>query len=237
MSKLTQGSVSNSFLALPTGGMCQAKGLFIGNSDQSNIPLIVMNQTHSNNWVHIESNHGVVQLVSRGNEFSQKPSDTGCFQPQVGHQNASPFSNVGSIYELDSDALITKSEGVILSVKTADCLPVLVVADPFIAVIHAGRVGTLHSITRNVMMYLKQQGVDFVHVWYGPHSCVCCYEVDQETNTHFDLVLDNTQQIEAVFGSRNSISYAGYCTQCHSNLFYSYRCGDEFNRNVFYLKK
>jgi len=234
---MSQDVLSDSLLGLPLGGMCTTKAKFIGHSDQSNIPLIVMNQTHSSDWAHIDSNYGGIQLVSKGNEFSRKSADIGCLQPKMAHPNSSPFSTVGPIYEINSDALITKSEGVILSVKTADCLPVLVVADPFIAVIHAGRVGTIHSITRNVLMYLKQQGVTFVHIWFGPHSCVCCYEVDEETATHFDLVLGNTQQVESVFGSNHSINHANYCTQCHSNLFYSYRCGDEFKRNLFYLKK
>ena len=234
---MSQDVLLNALLALPFGGMCNIKDRFIGISDQSNVPLIVMNQTHSNNWAHIDSNYGGIKLVSRGNGFSQKPLGIEGVQPKIGHQNETPFSTVGPIYELDSDALITKSEDVILSVKTADCLPILVIADPFIAVIHAGRVGTLNAITKNVMMYLKQQGVTFVHVWFGPHSCVCCYEVDQETATHFDLVLGNTQQVESVFGSNYSINHANYCNQCHSNLFYSYRCGDEFKRNLFYLKK
>jgi len=237
VSKMNQAVLSDSLLALPLGGMCNLKDQFIGNSDQSNVPLIVMNQTHSNVWSHIEFNQDGLQLISSNKEHVQNNAKNGIFKPQVCHQNADPFSRVGSIYELDSDAVITSSKNVILSVKTADCLPILIKADPFIAVIHAGRVGTLDSITKNVMIFLKKQGVNFVNVWYGPHSCVCCYEIDQETNTHFDLLLNNTDQIKSVFGSSYLINYANYCTQCHSNLFYSYRSGDEFKRNVFYLKK
>ena len=82
-----------------------------------------MNQTHSSDWAHIDSNYDGIQLVSKGNEFSRKSADVGCLEPKKVHPNASPFSSVGPIYEIDSDALITKSKDVILSVKTADCLP------------------------------------------------------------------------------------------------------------------
>ena len=51
----------------------------------------------------------------------------------------------------DTDAIYTTQENILLTVKTADCLPILIFhPKPLIAVIHAGRKGTDQHITTSV---------------------------------------------------------------------------------------
>ena len=139
-------------------------------------------------------------------------------------------------YSLDCDAMISDDLSVILSVRTADCLPLFIVGDGYFSVVHAGRVGTLNSIVKRVCLTLKYLGVTNISAWFGPASCVCCYEVDRDTNTHFDLYESNRDQILSVYPNYNHYEPSIYnCTQCYPDDFYSYRMGDKKNRNIFYL--
>jgi YfiH family protein len=83
------------------------------------------------------------------------------------------------------DALLTDQEGIVLSVRTADCLPVLLV-DPLqraVAAVHAGWRGGLQHIV--------EKAVGVVHAAFGsnprrmlaavgPGIRACCYEVGEE---------------------------------------------------------
>ncbi len=83
----------------------------------------------------------------------------------------------------EADAMITAEPGVILAVKTADCLPILLL-DPvhkIAAVVHAGWKGTVLRITRKVLRRLRQEfrtdPADLL-VALGPVIGPCCYAVD-----------------------------------------------------------
>ena len=83
-----------------------------------------------------------------------------------------------------ADAVISLRPGLFAGIKTADCLPILVL-DPvrrISAAIHAGWKGTLLRITRKVLrLLLEDQGakVDDLIVALGPAIGPCCYEVDE----------------------------------------------------------
>lgn len=211
-------SFSASFMAYTKHGL-------IGDAHAST--LIAMNQTHSNTVASIEAMDGsLLAKYSNGDVGSLDSAE---------HLNASVIDYSGEVNVVDADACITSEKNVLLSVKTADCLPILLDADPYIAVIHAGREGTIHEITYRVCQRLIEQGVSSVHAWFGPASCLFCYQIDRDTNTYFDLVGENKDQITAAFHSSATIDVSDACTQCESRLFYSYRSGDPVNRNVFYL--
>ena len=131
----------------------------------------------------------------------------------------------GRHYLVDCDALICNDSRVLLGVKTADCLPIFIVGDGYFSVVHAGRVGTLDLISFNVAVAMRAYGVSNVSVWFGPASCVCCYEIDANTRTHFDLILSNRSQIQRVYPNA-SVYFSGdqyQCTQCAPDAFYSFR--------------
>ena len=187
-------------------------------------PCYFMKQTHSNRVAFIES---------IGSEFLVR------FDSKILRLEKIDVDYQDSNYVVESDALITDQRELGLAVKTADCLPIYIVGGKYISVIHAGRVGTLSGVTKNVCLYLKYLGVDEIKVWFGPSSCVCCYEIDSDTNTHFDMIYSNKFQIESEFPIDN-IQYhiprnEYVCTQCNSDTFYSYRFGDDLLRNYFYL--
>lgn len=207
--------------------MAFTKAPLVGRSQAS--VLISMNQTHSKDVVLIEKTPaGLVAKNSMGDSTPMAQDD---------HGNGAVIDFLGPQFVVKADACITCERNVLLSVKTADCLPILLAASGYIAVIHAGRQGTLNGITRQVCEQLKQMGGSIPIAWFGPATCLFCYQVDRDTNTYFDLVEDNRSQIMGVFGAEAVIEYSGACTQCESNLYYSYRSGDLLSRNVFYLSK
>jgi len=88
------------------------------------------------------------------------------------------------------DASITNRSGLLLSVQTADCVPILLV-DPksrAIAAIHAGWRGTLARIVvkaiGQMQMQFKSNPADLLAA-IGPSIGGCCYDVGTEVATQF----------------------------------------------------
>jgi purine-nucleoside/S-methyl-5'-thioadenosine phosphorylase / adenosine deaminase len=83
-----------------------------------------------------------------------------------------------------ADAIITSTPGIYPAIKTADCLPILLL-DPVRRVagaIHAGWRGTVLRITRKVVRMMKTRfGTDpsDLIAGLGPAIGPCCYEVDE----------------------------------------------------------
>lgn len=88
------------------------------------------------------------------------------------------------------DALVTDQAGILLTVRTADCLPVLLV-DPkrrAIAAVHAGWRGALARITQKTVGEMQRlYGSDPCNLLaaIGPSIRVCCYEVGEEVEEAF----------------------------------------------------
>lgn len=80
------------------------------------------------------------------------------------------------------DGLVTRSRGVVLMVRAADCVPVLL-ADPdagVVGAVHAGRAGVLAGVVTAALELMGDQGARQVTGWIGPHVCGRCYEVPPE---------------------------------------------------------
>jgi purine-nucleoside/S-methyl-5'-thioadenosine phosphorylase / adenosine deaminase len=83
-----------------------------------------------------------------------------------------------------ADAIITSTPGIYPAIKTADCLPILLL-DPVHRVagaIHAGWRGTVLRISRKVVRMMKAHfGTDPADLvaGLGPAIRPCCYEVDE----------------------------------------------------------
>jgi len=81
------------------------------------------------------------------------------------------------------DAIITNRPGLALCVKTADCVPVLMVdmEKRIVAAVHAGWRGTALNISGKVLRLLTERygtGPKDVQAAIGPAIGACCYEVD-----------------------------------------------------------
>lgn len=143
----------------------------------------------------------------------------------------------------EGDALVSAAPGCLLAVRTADCLPILIV-DPenrAVAAVHAGWRGTVGAIVQNAVEAMRVQfgsrEGDLVGV-IGPGIGSCCFEVgpevagefrrsfperlDLDTRTRIDLAEANRRQLCQVGVRLERIVTAGLCTCC-GREFHSYR--------------
>jgi YfiH family protein len=147
------------------------------------------------------------------------------------------------------DALVTNQPEVLMTVRTADCVPVLV-HDPVhgvVAAIHAGWRGAVEGIIPRTLSTMTQRfGSEprWIRVGIGPSVGPCCYEVDEPVlerlrqrfpdwrtvvrdtgrgRAILDLRSLVRRQAEATGVPQQAIGTVNVCTACHPHLFYSYR--------------
>src|SRR5579883_2911524 len=90
----------------------------------------------------------------------------------------------------EGDGLITSEPGMVVGIKTADCVPVLL-ADPVshaVAAVHAGWRGSAQNIASaavNELVTRYGARAQDLHAAIGPSIGVCCYEVSPEVARQF----------------------------------------------------
>lgn len=136
----------------------------------------------------------------------------------------------------EGDALLSNTPGVTVAVKTADCLPILLVdgANRAVAAVHAGWRGTVRQIARRSVDAMRQafatRPADLLAVM-GPGIGACCYEVGPEVAAEFGLSgrarvnLPEVNRLQLIAeGIPAAQIYASkLCTQCRPEDFWSYR--------------
>jgi len=134
------------------------------------------------------------------------------------------------------DALIEATPGSAVAVRTADCIPILLVdtRNRAVAAVHAGWRGTVAQIVSNAIEEMHRRfgtvGAD-LHAAIGPGIGKCCYEVGPEVaaqfgeqgRAHIDLVEANRAQIQAAGVTPDRIYASNLCTMCRLDEFHSYR--------------
>jgi hypothetical protein len=136
----------------------------------------------------------------------------------------------------EGDALVTARDGVSVSVRTADCYPILLADDRnrVVAAVHAGWRGTAaHIVVRALEEMHRLYGTNPVGVYaaIGPGIGECCYEVGAEVARQFgfnqagriDLAAINRRQLLDAGVAEHRIDVLGGCTKCDAHLFHSYR--------------
>jgi len=136
----------------------------------------------------------------------------------------------------EGDALLEDAPGSVVAVKTADCIPVLLVDDRHraVAAVHAGWRGTAAEIAaRSVEAMTRRFGTSAadVHAAIGPGIGACCYEVGPEVREQFggqgrgplDLTAENVRQLERAGVTRARIYASNLCTMCRIGEFHSFR--------------
>ena len=87
------------------------------------------------------------------------------------------------------DGLVTDTKDLLLSVRTADCVPVLLCNKQatVCAAVHAGWRGTLGNITKNAIAVMEQHGAKKCDIIAAIGPCIgqCCYEVGKELFEYF----------------------------------------------------
>jgi YfiH family protein len=179
-----------------------------------------------------------------------KEGDTGGLGTKVVEKTDSATVHDSSAAPLilgEGDALVTNRPGIVLSVITADCAPLLFF-DPEIRVIgaaHAGWRGSVKEIASRVVAALaKEYGASpgRLRVAIGPRIGPCCYEVGKEVlnrlrpdrfdgtvsrpardRGYLDLAALNRLQLMEAGVPPEAIRIAPLCTACRSDRFFSYR--------------
>jgi YfiH family protein len=137
------------------------------------------------------------------------------------------------------DGSFTSQAGVVCTVMTADCLPILLtdIQGSFVAAVHAGWRGLADGIIENSLSNIKTDTSD-VLAWLGPAIGPECFEVEYDMKNQF---ADDEQAAFKVYGDKwlcdiyalavkrlNKLGvskiYGGdHCTFKEDEQFYSYR--------------
>ncbi|MFY9725688.1 MAG: peptidoglycan editing factor PgeF [Bryobacteraceae bacterium] len=134
------------------------------------------------------------------------------------------------------DALLENTPGAVVAVKTADCVPLLLV-DPHhraVAAVHAGWRGAVAGIAQRAVAALGTQfgsRAGDLHAAIGPAIGNCCYEVGPEVaaqfgvdgRAHIDLVEEVRRQLKAAGVDGRRIYVSSLCTKCRADEFHSFR--------------
>lgn len=88
-----------------------------------------------------------------------------------------------------ADGLITDNPEIILTLKTADCVPVYLTDEKLgvIGLVHSGWKGTSGKIMNNAVELMQEIGSnpDNIQIFLGPAIGICCYEVGEEVGEKF----------------------------------------------------
>ena len=136
----------------------------------------------------------------------------------------------------EGDALLAVGAGYTVSVRTADCFPILL-ADPahrVVAAVHAGWRGTAGRIAPETLRHMRLKygtNPEDVLAAIGPGIRACCYEVGEEVARQFgqaragrlDLAAENARQLERAGVAPSRIDHVATCTFCNADQFFSWR--------------
>jgi YfiH family protein len=134
------------------------------------------------------------------------------------------------------DAVLENTPGSVVAVKTADCIPILLVDERrrAVAAVHAGWRGTAAGIAAGAVGAMRQRfGTEAgdLHAAIGPGIGKCCYEVGPEVaaqfgeqgRAHLDLAAINLRQLLDSGVTPQRIYASNLCTMCRAGEFHSFR--------------
>jgi YfiH family protein len=142
----------------------------------------------------------------------------------------------------EGDGLVTNTPGMLVGVRTADCVPILI-ADArtrAVASVHAGWRGTAQSIVgaavRELIRRFGSRAED-LHAAVGPSIGPCCYEVGVDVARRFDTgepkrdTAEGPRKIDLPGINEMQLRNAGVadvwvareCTFCEAGKYYSFR--------------
>ena len=138
----------------------------------------------------------------------------------------------GAGFAGEADALITENRDLSLVVAVADCVPIALVADYEVGMVHSGWRGTLSGIAGKTV---RSMNGSRVRAYIGPCIRGCCYEVSEELADEFAnkfgeevvegcyLSLPAAIRQDLVEAGVDEVHDLDLCTGCRPDLFYSHR--------------
>jgi polyphenol oxidase len=146
----------------------------------------------------------------------------------------------------EADALYTARSGAAVGVKTADCIPILLVnpRTRCVAAVHSGWKGTQKKIVQRAVEVFIRLGANPAEIFaaIGPSIRACCYEVSEELaaqfgaqfgasvvrrprgeRAHLDLVAAVEASLKQAGVKQENIDVLSHCTACDAENFYSHR--------------
>lgn len=138
--------------------------------------------------------------------------------------------------QCEGDGLITDSAGLLVGIRTADCLPILLVdsVHQVVSAVHAGWRGTVAEIAKRAVQSMHDNfGSDpsQIEAAIGPGIGKCCFEVGPEVAREFGpwesdaktcLDLSRINRLQLATAGVERIYETDLCTMCGTG-FYSYR--------------
>lgn len=159
------------------------------------------------------------------------------------------------------DVVMTDRPGVGVAIKTADCLPILMVEPSarLVAAVHAGWKGTLIRVVEKAVERIVESGGERRNllVALGPNIAGPCFEVEEDVKKAFErefldwpilkqkserkwlLDVSETNRLQLIeLGVKSpQIDRIDLCTHCRSDLFYSYRRdGEKAGRMINFIQ-
>jgi len=141
----------------------------------------------------------------------------------------------------EADGLVSAQPGLLLGMRTADCLAVLLVDRHrrAVAAIHAGWRGTVQRIAVGAVKKMHEEfgsAPKEIEAAIGPGIGKCCFEVGDDVAEQFDPSVTSDHQrprIDLDAANRKHLSEVGIseehiwssdmCTHCSPEQFFSYR--------------
>jgi YfiH family protein len=156
---------------------------------------------------------------------------------------------------LEYDAVITDVSNMFVGIRTADCIPILILDQRkrVISAIHAGRQGTALHITTKV---LRKMGEEFgcspedLLIALGPSVGSCCYEIDEgvfhpewevfstrsgKGKWMVDLARINVAHMKNEGSREEQIHWVDLCTGCHVDTLFSHRKEGRTGRQLSFI--
>jgi YfiH family protein len=132
---------------------------------------------------------------------------------------------------IEADGHATRVTGIGVMALAADCLPIALVGDGAVAIVHAGWRGLAAGVVEEGVLALRELGCEGdVAAVVGPGAGPCCYEVGEEVHSALGGAHLSGRRIDLAAIARDRLHASGVadvrvlatCTICDER-FYSHR--------------
>jgi len=129
---------------------------------------------------------------------------------------------------LKGDALVTASDGKVIAVSVADCLPVLLICESgIIALIHLGWRGVKKGLLDLTIERIKEKSLEPISAVLGPSIGRCCYEFGEEELLAFVEIFGERAEgtttkgrpsLDLKYCVKNVLRNAGIYVECEDDV-------------------